>query len=50
MRRSDGEVDTCGLYIVAGPEHRIEVTVEDIDVSCKDGGLVMVRNDVQLSF
>ena len=39
--RSEGELDTCGLYLVAGPEHLIEVTMEDVDVDCNDG-LVMV--------
>jgi hypothetical protein len=40
-RRSEGQVDTCGLYLVAGPDQLIEITVEDIDVNCEDG-LVMV--------
>ena len=41
LRRSEGELETCGLYLVAGPEQLIEITVEDFDVDCKDG-LVMV--------
>ena len=41
LRRSEGQLETCGLYVVAGPEHLVEVTVEDIDVDCQDG-LLMV--------
>ena len=39
--RSDGRMETCGLYLVSQPDMRIQVTVEQLEVDCSSG-LVLV--------
>ena len=41
-RSGGGGGQTCGVYFVTRPEARVEIEVEQLDVDC-DGGLVVVR-------
>ncbi|XP_023333201.1 corticotropin-releasing factor-binding protein [Eurytemora carolleeae] len=46
--RSQGETETCGLYIVGEPDRLIEITVDKLDVDCSNG-LIMVFNGWELN-
>lgn len=39
---SDAPV-VCGIYMIADPDKRIQVTFNYLDVPCDNGGLVAVR-------
>jgi len=46
--RSDGRSETCGLYLVTRPDQLVEVTIQDLDVDC-DSGLLVVFDGWELN-
>lgn len=48
IHRSNGEPDTCGVYIVSDPETRVEIEVQDMNLDCKDS-LIMLFDGWELN-
>ncbi|XP_022247997.1 corticotropin-releasing factor-binding protein-like [Limulus polyphemus] len=46
---SDGSASICGLYIIADPEHVLEIEVETLDISCSGGGLLAIIDGWELN-
>jgi len=46
--RSDGRTQTCGLYLVGRPNQVVEITMEEVNVDCTEG-LVVVFDGWELN-
>ena len=42
MYTSEGDTRVCGFYAIAPEDHLVELTFEDFDIACHDGGLLAV--------
>lgn len=48
MTNPDGSV--CGIYIYGEPDQIVEIQFNYLDVTCENGGLVVVKNFLFINF
>lgn len=47
--RSVGDPTVCGVYLASGPQQRVQLTLDYLDVDCEAGGIISVLDGWELN-